>query len=301
MILLYHLVFADDTPKDAWNAGLILRLRDFKRQVRWLKKHYQVVSLDDYLLSSPIGKRAKKKIAITFDDGYQSVFELVSPFLMDEDIPATFFVCTSHLKDGELLWFVYFNALCSEKSYQYIEIDNNTFPLTSYRSSLIAWRLLIHNARMNGDPVEYSRNVAKKYPLPDKVIRKYIGISREQLILIGNNDILDVGGHTTSHPYLDQIPIQQQIIEMQDNKLTLERITGKHVKYFAYTGGIYDNQTINAVKQVGFNAGFAIKPLGLSPESRYEIPRVDIYSPSMVKFQMKVIGVVDFARRLGLR
>lgn len=29
MILLYHLVFPDSTPKDAWNAGLVLRLADF--------------------------------------------------------------------------------------------------------------------------------------------------------------------------------------------------------------------------------------------------------------------------------
>ena len=91
MILLYHLIFPDSTPKDAWNAGLILRLSAFKRQMMWLKQHGEILPLDEYL----IGYREdpgnlKGKYALTFDDGYQEVFDLVAPFLIAENIPATF-------------------------------------------------------------------------------------------------------------------------------------------------------------------------------------------------------------------
>ena len=100
MILLYHLVFPDTTPSDAWNAGLVLRLKDFKRQLLWLKRYYRIVSLDDYVEHvSRLGKPEPRLAAVTFDDCYSHTFRLVSPFLEGNDIPATFLRihCTSRM------------------------------------------------------------------------------------------------------------------------------------------------------------------------------------------------------------
>lgn len=302
MILLYHLVFPDNTPKGAWNAGLVLRLAQFKRQITWLTRNFSVVSLDEYIteyLGS--GSVPKKKIALTFDDGYKEVFDLVAPFLVEKKVPATFFANTSHLNDSELLWFVYFNALCSERCYPSVEINSLAYPLTSFRSSMLAWRLLIRLARQSGDPIKYSRDFAKKYPLPPHIISKYIGLGADQIRQIGASEFLAVGGHTTSHPYLDQISAEEQVVQIRSNKELLESLSGKPVKFFAYTSGVYNGQTIAIVKQLGFKAAFAISPRKISSEPIFEFPRVDIYSPSMLKFKLKLWGLVDLIRYLKIK
>ena len=99
MILLYHLVFPDATPSDTWNAGKVLRLSGFKKQVSWLKKYYHIISVNEYLSNQT---ESRNKIALTFDDGYHQTIDLVVPFLQDQGIPATFFLNTSNLDDDKL-------------------------------------------------------------------------------------------------------------------------------------------------------------------------------------------------------
>ena len=303
MILLYHLVFPDSTPKDAWNAGLVLRLAAFRKQILWLKRRFEFFSLEDYLtLRSDCALPTKKKIALTFDDGYRAVFDLVSPFLEKEQIPATFFVNTSHLEDGQLYWFVYLNALCSEQVYPQISIDGRAFSLTQKDQSLPAWKHLITSARQSGDPIAFSREISKKYPLPVEVTNKYIGMTQEQIRSAGKSNLFDVGGHTHHHPYLDLLSEDEQLSEMLVNKKILEDLACKPVESFAYTGGEYNLQSISAVKKANFKAAFAIQPKNLGTESIFEIRRVEIYSPSLLKFGLKIKGVDQILKhqlRLG--
>lgn len=299
MILLYHLVFPDNTPKDAWNAGLVLRLSAFKRQITWLKKRFEILSLEDYMAAFVEDARGVKgKAAITFDDGYRAVYDLVSPFLIKEEIPAAFFLTTSHLEDRELLWFVTINALCSEKCYERIEVDGQRYSLTTRNSSMAAWRKLIDLARESHKPIEFARELAQKYPLPSHVIAKYEGMSAKQIADIGQSDLFEVGSHTHQHYYLDQILPSEQRQEMLINKRKLEALLGHPVKYFAYTGGIYTAETIKAVKRSGFEAAFAITPRHLGSERKFEVPRVDIYSPSLIKFKAKIFGLQNYLRYL---
>ena len=301
MILLYHLVFPDATLKDAWNAGKVIMLSDFKRHITWLKKRFHIVSLEKYLDDQrQNAAHAHRNITITFDDGYRNTFELVSPFLVEENVPTTFFVTTSHLTDGALLWFVYFNALCFEKSYEKLIINAEMYPLTSEKACFIAWRTLINLARTSGDAIAFSRNYTRNYPLPENIIQKYLGLTVKQISRIGASQILELGGHTNSHPYLNQISCDQQLNEMLENKRILEEISKKEVLYFAYTGGVYNADSLAAVERVGFTAAFAVKPRQLGTEYHYEIKRTDIYSASMLKLKLKVYGLVDLARQIGL-
>jgi len=292
MILLYHLIFPDSTPSTAWNAGNILRLSSFQKQMLWLKRHFTIVSLTEYtgqVRSNPA--YSKNHFTLTFDDGYRQVFDLVSPFLIQQGIPATFFVTSSHLQDNRLLWFVYLNALSSENVYQSLEIDGNILPLTDAKSKYSTWKRLIHLARLGQDPLGFVQKISRKYPLPEAVLRKYAGLTLEQLASFGKTDLLTLGGHTHSHPYLDQLPASGQEEQMRINKTILEEASGKPVHYFAYTGGIYNLDSIQAVKRVGFQAALAVRPLRLGADPLLELPRTGIYSPSMVKFIPKALGL----------
>ena len=294
MILLYHLVFPDSTPSTAWNAGNILRLSSFQKQMLWLKRHFTIVSLTEYtgqVRSNPA--YSKNHFTLTFDDGYHQVFDLVSPFLIQQGIPGAFFVTSSHLQDNRLLWFVYLNALSSENVYQSLEIDGNILPLTDAKSKYSTWKRLIHLARLGQDPLGFVQKISRKYPLPEAVLRKYAGLTLEQLASFGKTDLLTLGGHTHSHPYLDQLPASGQEEQMRINKTILEEASGKPVHYFAYTGGIYNPDSIQAVKRVGFQAALAVRPLRLGDDPLLELPRTGVYSPSMLKFIPKALGLAE--------
>jgi hypothetical protein len=259
------------------------------------------VSLEKYLDDlRQNAMHAHGNVALTFDDGYRNTYELVSTFLVEEKVPTTFFVTTSHLTDGALLWFVYFNALCFEKAYEKLIINAEIYSLTSEKTCFIAWRTLINLARASGDAIAFSRDYARNYPLPENIKQKYLGLTEAQISRIGASQILELGGHTNCHPYLDQIFYDQQLDEMLENKRILEEISNKAVRYFTYPGGVYNTDSLAAVERVGFKAAFAVKSRQLGTENRFEIPRTDIYSASMLKLKLKVYGLVDLARQIGV-
>ncbi len=299
MILLYHLIFPSDTPTDAWNAGGILRLSAFKKQLLWLNRRFPIITLDEYLEKiSHDRKNSNRYSVITFDDGYRRVLDLVVPFLSSQGFPATFFVTTSHLEDDRLLWFVYINALCSDGPYSLLMVDGKTLPLDTPSNRKKTYQTLINIARKSGDPKGFALGLTNRYPLPDVVKRIYAGPTREQLAAFKNSDLLIVGGHTHSHPYLDQITIAEQEFDIRQNKSILEELTQKPVSYFAYTGGIYTGDTINVVKQAGFEAALAVRPKNIGENGLFELPRIDIYSASIIKFGLKVHGVAEILETL---
>ena len=298
MILLYHLIFPDDTPACNWNAGKIIRLSAFRRPLRWLKKRFAFLSLEEYLQVWKETKSQKKRYAVlTFDDGYARTFALTAPVLQEEKVPATFFANTRNLDGKHLLWFVYFNALCSEQVYPRVKINGLTIPLDTEKNSLFAWRMLIRLARASTDARAFAEEYAQKYPLPEKTREKYAGLTSKQLAEIGGSPLFSLGGHTHSHPYLDQISFSEQTKEMSLNKNVLESLSGKPVPFFAYPGGVYNKDSIDAVHQVGFRAALAVSPKFLSSDLMDEIPRTDVYSPAIWKLQLKTLGVVRFFRK----
>jgi peptidoglycan/xylan/chitin deacetylase (PgdA/CDA1 family) len=61
----------------------------FRDRLDWLLARYDVVSVRDLLASAP---SARRRVALTFDDGYSFWHEELAPLLRDRGVPAVFFV-----------------------------------------------------------------------------------------------------------------------------------------------------------------------------------------------------------------
>jgi peptidoglycan/xylan/chitin deacetylase (PgdA/CDA1 family) len=62
----------------------------FREKMTWLKSNYSLVSIDAMLSSKPPG--SKKRILLTFDDGYENWLTNAAPVLRELHVPAIFFV-----------------------------------------------------------------------------------------------------------------------------------------------------------------------------------------------------------------
>lgn len=94
MVLFYHRV-ADDRPND-WTC----RFSVFARQIRWLKRHYDLVSLAEAQQRLRSGSNRRPAVSVTFDDGYAENCQHAIPLLLDEGVPCTYFVSTRHVLDA---------------------------------------------------------------------------------------------------------------------------------------------------------------------------------------------------------
>ena len=93
-VLYYHRVAdSEATPCTMSN-------RDFLDQVDWLRRNFELVSLEEAQRRLRGGVNDRKAVHITFDDGYADNCQTAIPWLVKERIPCTYFVSVGNILDG---------------------------------------------------------------------------------------------------------------------------------------------------------------------------------------------------------
>ncbi len=95
MALFYHRV-ADAQPND-WTIST----ERFRRQISWVKERYDIVTLEEAQLRIGTEENERPTVCITFDDGYADNCKTAVPWLLEQEIPFTYFVTSNHVQSGE--------------------------------------------------------------------------------------------------------------------------------------------------------------------------------------------------------
>ena len=106
-ILTYHSVgdSEEDVPSCLDLTGMRVSLRDFRKQMEYVARHYNTVTLEDVLRSrSGASTLPAHPCVITFDDGYLDTFENAVPVLEGLGLKATFFIIGCLTASRELPW-----------------------------------------------------------------------------------------------------------------------------------------------------------------------------------------------------
>ena len=94
LVLFYHRI-ADDGARIGTHSN-----RLFKQQIRWLQQHCDLISLEEAQCRIRSGVNNRLAACITFDDGYSENCDQAIPFLIDQQIPCTYFVSSWHVLTG---------------------------------------------------------------------------------------------------------------------------------------------------------------------------------------------------------
>jgi peptidoglycan/xylan/chitin deacetylase (PgdA/CDA1 family) len=91
IVLFYHRV-ADDRL-NPWTISQAA----FARQMHWLRRHFEMVSLAEGQRRLKSGHNDRPAVAITFDDGYADNCRRALPLLIELGIPCTYFVTSQNV------------------------------------------------------------------------------------------------------------------------------------------------------------------------------------------------------------
>lgn len=105
IILCYHGVTErqERSPLDPF--GLHIRHERFTAQLDYLRRHYHVISLSDYLKARDTRRALPDySVVLTFDDGYRNFLTAAVPRLAERKMPASVFIITERVRsDGQKL------------------------------------------------------------------------------------------------------------------------------------------------------------------------------------------------------
>lgn len=105
LILYFHNIVS---PEGSWfeTSNNSLTEDVFLKQMRYLKKYYHILSLDECVAILEKKKKIKPySVVLTFDDGYANHYRYVFPALKKLGLPATFFINSSYINTQRLFWW----------------------------------------------------------------------------------------------------------------------------------------------------------------------------------------------------
>src|SRR5260221_3541524 len=108
-ILVYHGICLEDARR--FNT-LFVELKMFETQLKLYKKHFNIISLDDFYHQRFNNDRFN--ICFTFDDGIANNYKYVLPLLEQYGAPAAYFITGIRDARYDILWH---DVLCAAYKY----------------------------------------------------------------------------------------------------------------------------------------------------------------------------------------
>jgi sugar transferase (PEP-CTERM/EpsH1 system associated) len=238
-ILTYHRVLPLGQAMRYPFQGMMLARDLFDAQMAHLSREYCVLELRDGIRRLQAGTLPRKAVCITFDDGYQDNYRYAWPVLRKHHLPATIFVVTSVLDRPQTLWWD--------------EVAVRVDWLVAHparRESAPSWmRHLLEDHRAT-DPRQAVTSLMNDMSKPDRLraldeIRKAASdvvlpgdlmLTWEQVREMHGQGIR-FGGHTVTHPFLDELDAQEIGAEVEGSFQRLTEELGEVPRLLAYPRG----------------------------------------------------------------
>jgi peptidoglycan/xylan/chitin deacetylase (PgdA/CDA1 family) len=284
IILTYH-SFCKDWPRGLFNS---LPVHRFEKQIRFLKKKFNFVSLQQGLENLKLGRSADKPyLAITIDDGFQDNYIHALPILQSYDVPATIFLATDFIDTGRPPWPTQIIEILERTKNQVIET-----PFRAELRSLAARGVLARKLKKDWSPLSPVERFERLSEL-----RKHLGVDENtsyapltwnQVHKMRTSGIC-FGSHTVFHsilPDVDNSVVEQELME---SKQRLEAKLQEPCVLFAYPDGKHDLNSRNKVATYEFlTAVTQDKGINQNADKQLELKRIEIpFHDPFVTFRLR--------------
>jgi peptidoglycan/xylan/chitin deacetylase (PgdA/CDA1 family) len=280
LILLYHRVIEPEGDP----SGVCVSPVNFARQLEVLQTMRDVVPLAE-IASRDVPPGAA---AVTLDDGYRDNLEHAGPALAAARIPATLFVATGPVAEGEGFWWDELERLLrtapvSAEPSLTLELagQQRTFRVGSEaerriaRQHLFAWLQPLAPAEI-GSAVSAVRRWAgvpadRRTPEVDRAM------TPDELRAFAGTPGVTIGAHTRSHRSLRHADTAAQDAEIAGSRDDLGAWLGTEPTFFSYPFGVpgahLDDAVVARVRAAGFSLGVTTTPGLVSQADRFRLPR----------------------------
>jgi peptidoglycan/xylan/chitin deacetylase (PgdA/CDA1 family) len=253
-IFSFHGLRRTDVPPGVLDHELHLPVTLFRQICSILAQHHHVLPLSEMAWKASQGEPLPENaVALSFDDGYASNYELGLPVLKEFGLPATVFLATGFLDEGKPLWFH--------------EMD---LALKALGTSGL--RLARELRRLKKLPDEEMRAVVARHvseagplgTLPE-VLRP---LTWQQAREMQASGLVEFGGHTHTHPILSRCTLEKQRWEIVTCRDRLKQELGRVPRLFGFPNGRladYTKDTLTELEAAGFNHAFTMEPGRVKP------------------------------------
>jgi len=253
--LYYHGVVQKDSN---FFSPRHLEANQFERQIRYLKKHFDIISIDDaFEVKKGNIKLERPTVTISFDDGYQNNITNALPILEKYNVKTTFFIsgfCTENNSES-LLWtdiIAFAKYFCKGKHLKLQDVAFDNF--IESETGLSIKDFLKNKSRTYRDTsmtelIEKCDIMSKLEKIPGE-IWKLLNSSEIRSLSDSNN--VDIASHGFRHYNLGGIALNEAMDDMIMSKRAIEKVISKPIDMICYPDGSYSPSVIREAINMGF-------------------------------------------------
>jgi peptidoglycan/xylan/chitin deacetylase (PgdA/CDA1 family) len=315
IILMYHRV--NELELDPWS--LSVSPKNFAQQLKVIRDYTNPISLTELVRAHRNGNIPNKSVAVTFDDGYIDNFYQAKPLLEFYDIPATFFVTTGYIGQNREFWWDELDqlllqpgklpeklslevndnfyewelgtaAIYTKQDYQndHKQIAYEAKPGSRMFFYYLIWQQL--REQLEQERRKVMEQLREWINLVPEIRPNYRVFSVEELSILGQSDLIEVGSHTVNHLSLSLLSNEVQCYEIYQSKADLENILQRKVTNFCYPYGDFTKETSQIVQKTGFESACTVNRDILWQESNnFALPRIEVQNWNKEEFAARLL------------
>ena len=302
---MYHRI-ADPGDTPTLNPRLINALPDvFDQQIRYLARHYSVISLQDVLHAVSTGvKLPKRAVLLTFDDAYRDFGTIAWPILKHYRLPATLFVPTSYPSQphSAFWWDCLYNAMMHTKYGVLSHSPLGDLPLmtTEQRSASLRRLQDYLKSLPHGAVTAIVDSISDMLEVPPTEQRSVL--NWDELRQLAREGVT-LAAHSQTHAILTQLSSEEILQEIMGSQDDLQREIGHTLPIFCYPSGVHDDRVLALIQRAGFVMAFATQhgtpSTSLNAQVRLRLGRTNIsrrMSPPIFRLQLTRLGTFLYRR-----
>lgn len=211
----------------------------FADQMRHLKQHYRIVSLQQMVEELDRGHDCEPGVVVTFDDGYLSTYTDAFPVLKELDIPATVYLLAGAIEKNEVPWYdrIFLQMQYAPSTLALDLSGMQKFEFKDRAGRVEAGTQVITHLRRIPDMNRkaWCKSFDELVPLPSKEEQGAM-MSWDQILEMSSAGI-SFGAHTMTHPVTSRLTADAFAYEVKQSKMIIESRIGKPIYDFAFPFG----------------------------------------------------------------
>lgn len=308
LVVCYHGVWEGRRP-EGWPEWHLVDAADFRRQLAYLARHYDVLPVDEALERLRAGALSRPTACITFDDGYLNNRTVALEPLREHATPATVYLATGLVGTPRRLWTVRLEAALLQYRGRTLELTELGWPELRLGGT-VSRRALAHRLieRLKGiGPAERDRLLAVilaslgDAPAPDEGAFEMMGWADADAL--SATGLVRFGAHTVNHEIVSTLSDAELASELSGSVAAVAERPLRVTRTFAYPNGRpedFDGRAGRLLRELGVMGAFStIEGLNEQAVDAFAMRRVLVSAgTSFAEFRLSTAGALAMFRRL---
>lgn len=239
-ILMFHRVDSINPERLWYNEHLKVSPEFLEKIIRYAqKRHLSFVCLDELSEIIQTGKKVRRVVSLTLDDGYKDNFTNGLPVFKTLNIPFCIYVATRFPEKQMTYWWYLIEDVILQQTEKITLNNGKTFPCKTKKEKELAF-LSVREEVLNLPQQNFDNNFSNllsHYSLDLSAYNNELPLTWEMISKLDNEPLATIGCHTHSHISLAGCTKEMIIEDINTAQRFMQEKAGIEMSHFAYPFG----------------------------------------------------------------